>query len=33
MTTITSGNFFNVNCDGDYSMAHNDSYLIAALND
>jgi hypothetical protein len=34
MTTITSGNFFNMNCDADdYSMAHIISYLVAGLND
>jgi hypothetical protein len=27
MTTITSGNFFNTNCDVDYSPAHILSYL------
>jgi hypothetical protein len=33
MTTITSGNFFNTNCDVDYSTAHILSYLGAGLND
>jgi hypothetical protein len=34
MTTITSGNFFNMNCDDvDYSTAHTHSYLVAGLND
>jgi hypothetical protein len=33
MTTITSGNFFNMNYDVDYSTAHIFSYLVAGLND
>jgi hypothetical protein len=33
MTTITSRNFFNTNCDVDYSTAHVLSYLVAGLND
>jgi hypothetical protein len=34
MTTITSGNFFNTNCDVvDYSVAHILSYLMAGLHD
>jgi hypothetical protein len=34
MTTITSGKFFNIDCDVvDYSMAHILSYLVAGLND
>jgi hypothetical protein len=33
MTTITSGNFFSMNYDVDYSMAHILSYLVADLND
>jgi hypothetical protein len=33
MTTITSGNFINTNCDVDYSVAHIISYLIAGLSD
>jgi hypothetical protein len=34
VTTITSGNFFNMNCDVvDYSTAHILSYLFAGLND
>jgi hypothetical protein len=32
VTTITSGNFFNTNCDVvDYSMAHILSYLVAGV--
>jgi hypothetical protein len=34
MTTVTSGNFFNTDCDVvDYSTAHILSYLVAGLND
>jgi hypothetical protein len=34
MTTITSGNFFNKNCDVvEYSTAHILRYLVADLND
>jgi hypothetical protein len=34
MTTITSLNFFNTNCDVvDYLMAHIFSYVVAGLND
>jgi hypothetical protein len=34
MTTITSGNFFNANCDVvDYSTAHILTYLVAGLNE
>jgi hypothetical protein len=34
MTTITSGNFFDMNYDDvDYSTAHIISYLVAGLND
>jgi hypothetical protein len=33
MTTITSGSFFNTNCDVDYLMAYILSYLVAGLND
>jgi hypothetical protein len=33
-TAITSGNFFNTNCDvADHSTAHILSYLVAGLND
>jgi hypothetical protein len=32
ITTITSGNFFNSNCDVDYSMAHVLSYFVGDLN-
>jgi hypothetical protein len=33
MAAITSGNFFNANCDAvDYSTAHIISYLVAGLN-
>jgi hypothetical protein len=33
VTTITSGNFSNTNCDVYYLTAHVLSYLIADLND
>jgi hypothetical protein len=33
MANITSENFFNANCDVDYSTAYILSYLVACLND